>query len=76
LKAELLMLDVGFLASLYAAWRISYGLVVLQGTAQQDIRWQTMKGAAPWAVLIVLLFALGVWILLEPMQMRGMLPGG
>jgi cytochrome c oxidase assembly factor CtaG len=76
LKAELLMLDVGFLASLYAAWRISYGLVALQGAAQQDVRWQTTKAAAPWAVLIVLLFALGLWILLEPMQMRGMLPGG
>jgi hypothetical protein len=27
----------------------------------------------PWAVLLVLLFAAGVWILLQPMQMRGTL---
>jgi hypothetical protein len=27
----------------------------------------------PWAVLIVLLFAAGVWIVLQPMQMRGTL---
>jgi hypothetical protein len=30
----------------------------------------------PWAVLIGLLFAAGVWIVFQPMQMRGMLGGG
>jgi cytochrome c oxidase assembly factor CtaG/ferredoxin len=76
LKAELLMLDVGLLASLYAAWRISWGLVSPQADSHRDVRWQALKAAAPWMVLLVTLFALGVWILLQPMQMRGMLPGG
>ena len=31
------------------------------------------RAFAPWAVLIVLLFAAGVWIVLQPMQMRGTL---
>src|SRR5258707_11886576 len=30
-----------------------------------------LKVFAPWALLIVLLFAAGVWIVLQPMQMRG-----
>ncbi len=29
----------------------------------------------PWALLIVLLFAAGVWIVLQPMQMRGTMMG-
>ena len=36
---------------------------------------QALKVLAPWAVLIVLLFAAGVWIVLQPMQMRGTLSG-
>ncbi len=34
-----------------------------------------LKVFAPWAVLIVLLFAAGVWIVLQPMQMRGTFQG-
>ena len=34
-----------------------------------------LKAFAPWAVLILLLFAAGVWIVFQPMQMRGTLPG-
>jgi cytochrome c oxidase assembly factor CtaG len=33
----------------------------------------TLKALAPWALLMVLLFAAGVWILFQPMQMRGTL---
>jgi hypothetical protein len=29
--------------------------------------------AIPWALLSVALYAAGVWILLQPMQMRGMM---
>jgi hypothetical protein len=29
----------------------------------------------PWALVMVLLFAAGVWIVLQPMQMRGTLGG-
>jgi cytochrome c oxidase assembly factor CtaG/ferredoxin len=55
LPLEILFLDGGVLLSLYAAYRIA----------------PTLKALAPWAILIVLLFAVGVWILFQPMQMRG-----
>jgi hypothetical protein len=35
-----------------------------------------MKVLAPWALLMVVLFAVGIWIVLQPMQMRGTLPAG
>jgi hypothetical protein len=58
LPLEMLFLDVGLLLSLYAGYRLA----------------PTLKALAPWALLMALLFAAGVWILLQPMQMRGTLP--
>jgi cytochrome c oxidase assembly factor CtaG/ferredoxin len=55
LPLEILFLDVGLLLSLYAAYRLA----------------PTLKALVPWATLIVLLFAVGVWVLFQPMQMRG-----
>jgi cytochrome c oxidase assembly factor CtaG len=55
LPLEILFLDVGVLLSLYSAYRLA----------------PTLKALIPWATLIVLLFATGVWILFQPMQMRG-----
>ena len=55
LRLEFLFLDVGLLLSLYAGYRLS----------------SSLKAFVPWALLLVLLFAAGVWILLQPMQMRG-----
>ena len=52
-----LSLDVGLLLSLYAGYRLA----------------SSLKALVPWALLLVLLFAAGVWILLQPMQMRGTL---
>jgi hypothetical protein len=57
LPLELLFLDVGLLLSLYTGYRLA----------------PTLKALAPWALLLVLLFAVGVWILFQPMQMRGTL---
>ncbi|QDU28230.1 Putative electron transport protein YccM [Anatilimnocola aggregata] len=68
LQFELLALDVGLLASLYVVWKIAGSL-----TNSSSSTW---KIAAPWAGLVLLLFALGVWIVFQPMQMRGTLPGG
>jgi cytochrome c oxidase assembly factor CtaG len=59
LPLELLFLDVGLLLSLYTGYRLA----------------PTLKALAPWALLLVLLFAVGVWILFQPMQMRGALFG-
>jgi cytochrome c oxidase assembly factor CtaG len=57
LPVELLFLDVGLLLSLYIGYRLA----------------PTLKALAPWAILMVLLFAAGVWIVFQPMQMRGAL---
>jgi hypothetical protein len=57
LPLVLLFLDVGLLLSLYTGYRLA----------------PSLKALAPWALLLVLLFAAGVWILFQPMQMRGTL---
>ena len=67
LPLEIVFLDVGLLLSLYAAYRIALGQCASLGAA--------LKAFAPWAALLVLLFAAGVWVLFQPMEMRGtMLP--
>ena len=65
---ELVSLDVGLLASLLVGYRVS---VVEAGTARRAV-----AAFLPWAALMLALFAVGVWIVLEPMQMRGTLPMG
>ncbi len=65
LKAEILCLDLGLLASLYLAYRIT--------TANPISPRETMRGFLPWCSLIVALFALGIWIVFQPMEMRGTL---
>ncbi len=62
------MLEVGLLVSLYAGLRIAEA-----GDGGVGRSWRAL---APWALLIVLLFAVGAWIMLQPMQMRGLLPAG
>jgi hypothetical protein len=59
LRLELLCLDVGLLLSFYTGYRLA----------------PSLKALTPWALLMVLLFAAGVWILCQPMQMRGTLFG-
>ncbi|MFT3882162.1 MAG: cytochrome c oxidase assembly protein [Gemmatales bacterium] len=65
LPLELMFLDVGLLLSLYAGYRLS--------VSQTSSMTRSLKTLAPWAVLMLLLFITGVWILFQPMQMRGML---
>jgi ferredoxin len=64
-RLEILFLDVGLLLSLYSAFRIAL--------SRSDRKSQAFRMLAPWALLIGLLFAAGVWIVLQPMQMRGTL---
>jgi cytochrome c oxidase assembly factor CtaG/polyferredoxin len=64
-RLEIFFLDLGLLLSLYVAYRIAL--------AQTEKAPQALKVIAPWVVLIILLFAAGVWIVLQPMQMRGTL---
>jgi hypothetical protein len=63
---EILMLDFGVLLSLYTGFRIAE-------TNTKRVS-QALKVFAPWALLILLLFACGVWIVFQPMEMRGTLP--
>lgn len=65
LRLEILFLDGGLLLSLYLAYRIALERTADGGAA--------LKAFAPWAVLMVFLFAAGVWIVFQPMEMRGMM---
>ena len=60
-------LDLGLLLSLYSAYRIAL--------AHTPSLPRALKALAPWALLLILLFAAGVWIVLQPMQMRGTIEG-
>jgi cytochrome c oxidase assembly factor CtaG len=64
---EVLFLDVGLLLSLYTGYRIA-----LAGSPRLS---QALRALAPWALLITLLFAAGIWLVFQPMQMRGALQG-
>jgi cytochrome c oxidase assembly factor CtaG len=57
---EILLLDAGLLLTLYLGWRIA-------GRTGRALAW------TPWAALAILLYAASLWILFQPMQMRGML---
>jgi cytochrome c oxidase assembly factor CtaG/polyferredoxin len=56
LPVEILALDVGLVGSLVAVWQIA------------ERRWRI---AGLWMGAAVVLFAVGVWIVLQPMEMRG-----
>jgi cytochrome c oxidase assembly factor CtaG/polyferredoxin len=68
LRWEILCLDMGLLLSMYVAYRIGLGR---HGRVGRGV-----VAALPWAVLSLGLFVLGVWILFQPMQMRGMMAHG
>jgi hypothetical protein len=66
-RLEIVMLDLGLLLSLYTGYRIAL---------TQSADWsRALKALAPWVLLMGVLFAAGVWIVLQPMQMRGTLGG-
>jgi hypothetical protein len=61
LDFQILFLDLGLLLTLYSAWRV----------AQKFDRKRALRVFAPWAVMTTLLFCYGIWIVFQPMQMRG-----
>jgi ferredoxin len=67
LPLELLFLELGLLASLVVAHRIA-----LREAGPGP---RALLAAIPWWVLAILLSALGVWLLLQPMEMRGTIAG-
>ena len=64
---QILLLDGGLLLTLYASWRVARRFSARSGKA--------LGLFAPWAGLAVMLYAAGVWIVFQPMEMRGLGPG-
>jgi cytochrome c oxidase assembly factor CtaG len=64
---QILLLDGGLLLTLYASWRVALLFSTRAGRA--------LGLFAPWAGLAALLYASGVWIVSQPMEMRGLAPG-
>jgi cytochrome c oxidase assembly factor CtaG/polyferredoxin len=65
LKMEIVALDFGLVLSLYTAYRLSM--------ARSP---RPLRALVPWAALLIVLFAVGIWTVFQPMQMRGTLPAG
>ena len=88
LQLQLALLDAGVLFALYIGWRMvrprlhgapESGFIGSAGDAlPRSARRpatpiaESLATLAPWATVVLLLYAAGVWLLLEPMQMRGM----
>jgi cytochrome c oxidase assembly factor CtaG len=65
---EIVLLDLGLLVSLYVVYRLAR-------TCTAGV-WGELRFLMPWALLTFGLYLAGVWIVLQPMQMRGtLLPG-
>jgi len=85
LALQALMLDVGLLLSLYVGWRIardaasgSWGGALRSAGCWPAARANTRRPSPlglllPWSFVAVALYAIGLWILLQPMQMRGLI---
>ena len=65
LGLQLLLLDVGLLVTLWVAWRVAR-----DGAPRARRVFATL---VPWASAATALWALGVWILCQPMAMRGIM---
>jgi len=63
LPLEILFLDFGLLLSLYTGFRLAMSLTERPASA--------LKAFLPWAFIMIGLFVIGIWILFQPMQMRG-----
>ena len=63
LVTQTLVLDAGLSLALYLGWRLARAYAPRAGDA--------LRVLAPWAGLATVLFGFGIWIFLQPMQMRG-----
>jgi cytochrome c oxidase assembly factor CtaG len=62
---QILLLDAGVLTALYLIGKVAQSLAA--GTSR------VLALAAPWATLALTLYGVGLWILFQPMRMRGMM---
>jgi len=65
LPLEIMLLDGGLCLSLFVAYRIAEGQTASTAAA--------LRAWSVWAIVLLALFAFAVWILMQPMQMRGTL---
>ena len=63
LDFEILFLDFGLLLSLYAGWKVAQRC----GNANS----RSLLIFAPWSLLYILFFLVAIWIIFQPMDMRG-----
>jgi hypothetical protein len=63
LVTQTLGLDAGLLLALYLGWRVARGYAPRARDA--------LCLLTPWAGIATVLFGFGIWIFLQPMQMRG-----
>ena len=61
---QTLLLDAGLLLTLYLVWRIA----LVYASRVRD----ALRLVAPWAGIATAFYVTGVWIILQPMQMRGL----
>ncbi|HEX6563400.1 MAG TPA: cytochrome c oxidase assembly protein [Chthoniobacterales bacterium] len=64
LDFQCLALDLGLLVSLFFAWKVCVRLAAKR---------KAVAAFLPWSVLLSLLYVAGIWIVFQPMEMRGML---
>jgi cytochrome c oxidase assembly factor CtaG/polyferredoxin len=60
---EFLAIDLGFLVTLYSMWRVAGDV----GKSSPRV----FPIFLPWGLLAVALFAVAIWIIFQPMEMRG-----
>jgi cytochrome c oxidase assembly factor CtaG/ferredoxin len=60
---QTVLLDAGLLLTLYLVWRVA----LVYAPRGRD----ALRLFLPWAAIATVLYASGVWIILQPMQMRG-----
>jgi len=65
LSLEIGILGLGLVGSLYAHWRIAHSLQPLAGPAA--------RSAMVWGTFCLAFYCFGVWVLAQPMMMRGTL---
>lgn len=64
-SAQILLLDAGLLLTIYVLWQVARQQISELGAM--------LRLAAPWLALSCCLYCAGIWILFQPMQMRGMI---
>jgi len=64
LAGQILIMDGGLVLSVYLAWKTAQLLASTAG--------QAFRTLLPWVILAIAIYAAAIWILFQPMQMRGM----